>query len=101
MSIRSVPPNGQGVARVPDHVAVGELPQETVLLNLDKGEYFTLNEVASRMFALAQEHDDLDVVLGTLLAEFDVESDRLRADLNIFMDQLASNGLVEVSNGSA
>ena len=101
MSSRSVPPTGQGVARVPDHVAVGELPQETVLLNLDKGEYFTLNEVASRMLALAQEHSDLDVVFGALLAEFDVESERLRADLSIFMDQLASNGLVEVSNGSA
>ena len=101
MSTGSAPQNGQGVARVPDHVAVGELPQETVLLNLDKGEYFTLNEVASRMLALVQEHNDLDGVLGALLAEFDVESDRLRTDLNIFMDQLASNGLVEVSNGSA
>jgi uncharacterized membrane protein len=70
---------------------------EAVLLHLGQGKYFGLDEVGTRIWQLAEAHGSARAVLDQMLEEFDVEPDRLEADLDNLLRALAENGLVTLS----
>ena len=74
-----------------------ELHGEGVLLQLDTGEYFGLDEVGERMWVLMMEDGDLARVERRLLEEFEVEPQTLAADLAAFVDDLAQRRLIELT----
>lgn len=84
-----------------DHVTVSpgvrfqDLGGESVLLELESGRYYGLDEVGTRMWSLLAEHGSLGDTERILLDEFDVEARRLRADLDRFVEQLESEQLIE------
>ena len=63
---------------VPPRVLFRNLDGEAVLLHLDSGKYFGLNEVGTRIWELLAEHRETGAVCRALLAEFDVPEERLR-----------------------
>ena len=69
---------------------------ESVLLNLDSGHYFGLDEVGTRMWLLLTQHGQVEAAFYDLLDEYDVTEDKLRQDLLSFIDELASHQLVQV-----
>jgi hypothetical protein len=73
-----------------------ELDGEAVLLNLDTGMYFGLDEVGTRVWRCLGEATDLARIHQTLLDEYDVAADRLEADLIGLVAELADQGLVHV-----
>jgi hypothetical protein len=73
-----------------------ELQGEGVLLQLDSGEYFGLDEVAQRMWELIAEHGDLAVVQQALVQEYDADPETLWADLQRLVGELVDRGLLEV-----
>jgi Coenzyme PQQ synthesis protein D (PqqD) len=81
---------------VPGTVFFREVAGEAVLLDTAGGGYFGLDEVGTRMWTLLARHGRVEPVVRELLAEFDVDEARLRADATAFVDTLASHGLVEV-----
>jgi hypothetical protein len=78
-------------------VLTQDLVGESVLLNLESEEYFSQNEVATRMLAVLSASASIDAAYDILLEEYDVEPEKLRKDLFNFIEQLVSAGLVEVS----
>ena len=82
------------VLRVHPSTLHREIEGETVLLQLDSGEYFGLDPVGTRMFQLLSECGDLAKVEQKLLEEFDVDSATLHADLNRFLSELLDRQLV-------
>lgn len=73
-----------------------DLQGEAVILNLDSECYFGLDEVGTRMWAALTTSTDVGSAIETLLAEFDVEPDRLQEDLAEFVESLSAAGLVRV-----
>jgi len=71
-----------------------ELDGEAVLLNLDTGMYFGLDEVGTRVWSCLREATDLAAIHRTLLDEYEVAADRLEADLIELVGALAEQGLV-------
>jgi hypothetical protein len=71
-----------------------EVGEETVLLDLAGGSYFGLNEVGARIWQLIGDGATLQSVFEALVAEFDAEPERIRADLLVLVDELAKAGLV-------
>ena len=86
---RTVRPNANTLHR--------ELGGEGVLLQLDSGEYFGLDEVGERIWALMMEDGDLSRVESCLIEEFEVEPSRLAADLKAFVDELAERRLIDLA----
>jgi hypothetical protein len=76
------------------HVLVQDLAGEAVLLNLENGQYYGLDELSSRMFTLLVTSDSVQTAYERLLGEYDVEPDRLRFDMDKFLAHLLENGLV-------
>jgi hypothetical protein len=86
---------------VGDQVFFRELDGETVLLNIDTGQYYGLDEVGTRVFLLLREHQALDKVLNILEAEYDVPPDKLRTDVIGLMERLSAHGLLKIANRDA
>lgn len=74
-----------------------ELDGEAVILNLESGIYFGLDQVGTRIWQLIQEHGALQKVFETMCDEFDVGSDALENDLLELVAELCAKGLVRAS----
>lgn len=76
-----------------------ELAGEVVLLNLQSGVYYGLDEVGSRVWQLLTQSRGVDDVCATLLDEYDVSAEALRADVERLVGELSEKGLVIVESG--
>lgn len=79
---------------VPDSVLSTELQDEGVLLNLETGEYFGLDEVGLDMWKSLAAAGTVADAQAALLAQYDVAEDVLARDLEAFVARLVERGLV-------
>lgn len=87
--------------RPSEYVLIQELEGESVLLDVDRGQYFGLDEVGTRMWALLAGSASVESAYQTLLSEYDVEPERLRSDLADLVRKLLDAGLMRVAGPSA
>lgn len=81
---------------VPDHVVFRVFAAETVVLNINTGQYHGLNPVAGRMLETLQVTPDLRQAAQALADEFEQPLERIEHDLRAFCDDLASRGLLKI-----
>ena len=81
---------------IPPDVLVSALAGESVLLNLKSEKYFGLDEVGTRMWSAITSSGSIQEAYETLLAEYDVEAERLRHDLSDLIEKLVEQELIEV-----
>jgi len=79
----------------PSHVLTRRLDDELVLLNLDSECYFGLDEISTSIWEVLSSAPSIDAGIEALLGTYDVEPDRLRADIEVFLSELVAHGLVE------
>ncbi|HEX5734962.1 MAG TPA: PqqD family protein [Blastocatellia bacterium] len=72
------------------------LAGESVLLNLKSEKYFGLDEMGTRMWGALTSSRSIQEAYEILLAEYDVEAERLRRDLSDLIEKLAEQGLIDV-----
>jgi hypothetical protein len=77
-------------------VLVQELEGEAVFLNLKSGRYFGLDGVGTRFWQTLTTTASVQAAHEALLAEYDVDEETLKRDLQELLDQLVAHGLVEV-----
>jgi RNase adaptor protein for sRNA GlmZ degradation len=68
-----------------------------VLLDLERREYFALDDVAARMWEELSDTGVTSSVVETLAAEYDVERTLLEEDVEQFMRTLVERDLVHLS----
>ncbi|MBI4454473.1 MAG: PqqD family protein [Acidobacteria bacterium] len=83
---------------LPADVLIRELDGESVILNLNNGRYFGLDEVGTHMLGVLSTSNSIQAAFEALLSEYDVPSDRLRQDLHNLVERLVKHGLVEISS---
>ncbi len=84
--------------RVPSDILISEVGGESVLLNLKNERYFGLDDVGTQMWKALVASDSIQAAYERLLAEYDVEANRLRQDLDDLIQKLLEQGLVEVGS---
>ncbi len=82
--------------RVSTNILTSQVDDEMVLLNLDSGKYFSLDDVGTRMWLLINEHGQLRAVQEALLQEYQVDEQQLEHDLLDLTDKLVANGLLQI-----
>ena len=73
-----------------------ELDADTVILHLDSGFYYGLNDVGASIWKLLQEPRRLSDLREAILAEYDVDGATCQRDLEAVLQRLTEAGLVEV-----
>jgi hypothetical protein len=81
-----------------DQVSSG-LAGETVLLSMTTARYYGLVEVGARIWELVREPVSVSTICETIMLEYHVAAGRCEADVLRFLQDLAANGLIEVSGG--
>jgi hypothetical protein len=81
---------------VSDTTVFREVNGEAVLLQLDEGTYYGLDDVGTRLWQLMQTHNRLQDVFDAALAEFEVTADVLQRDLLNLAQQLVERRLLVV-----
>ena len=84
---------------IPEGVFYREIEGEAVLLEIETGKYFGLDEVGTRMWTLLESHGTLRAAYEALLEEFEVPEERLRQDLLALVDRLVANKLLDRHDG--
>ncbi len=75
-----------------------ELADEAVILNLDSGIYYGLNEVGARIWELIQQPRSFGELHRVLLEEYDVPAEACKQDLTKILSELKNANLIEVSD---
>ncbi len=83
------------VNTAPD-VMLRVIGEEAVILNLKSEIYLGLDPVGTRMWMVLHGAPSIQAAYELLLAEFEVEPDRLRRDLDKLLDQMLEQGLIEL-----
>ena len=73
-----------------------DLNGEAILLDLDSGLYFGLDEVGSRVWQWILENGHLEAVHIRMLEEFEVSGQEAESDLLRLVNELHEHGLVEI-----
>jgi hypothetical protein len=79
---------------VNDSVICAELDGESVLLHVETGVYFGLNQVGSDIWRYLTEGLAESEMLANLEAEYDADPNQLRVDLEKFLAALDEKGLI-------
>jgi hypothetical protein len=82
--------------RVPQHVVHRSFPAETIVLDLQAGEYHGLNHTAGRMLELLEELGHVRAVADQMAEEYDESPAQIQRDLCLLCEQLLERGLVEL-----
>lgn len=78
--------------RNPDLIAA-DMNGEVVMMNLERGAYFGLDGVGSRIWALIESAVAPDEIVAALTAEYAVDAETCKADVERFLAELIENGL--------
>jgi hypothetical protein len=76
------------------HVVHATRGGETVLLDVRRGQYYTLNEVGSRVWALVCEGASVTAIEERIREEYDASPERVRADISALISRLVREALV-------
>ena len=75
-----------------------EIDSEAVILDVDSGTYFGLNEVSNRIWQLLQTPTDSEQLIAQILEEYEVAPEEVREDVLSLLNDMSNAGLVEVVN---
>lgn len=78
----------------PDQVAA-EMDGALVMLNIETGHYYSLNEAANFIWNLLAKPASLAEVRDAMMAEFDVSRSTCEADLMRFVEGMLKDGLLQ------
>lgn len=83
------------VYRVAEHVSFEKVEDGTILMDLRKGKYLSLNRVASDIWDLVSQQDSMASMTQGLVETYDVEPERAREDVMTTLAGWTSLGLIE------
>lgn len=81
--------------QIPDYVLFTEIDGETVLLNIQTGYYYAMNEVSTAIWQGIGAGQTLAEIQTTLIETYDVAADQLQLDINEFLAALTEHALVQ------
>ena len=71
-----------------------------VLLDVDGGEYFALDEVSGRVWDLCDGERDVASVIAAVSAEYDAPVETIHEDVQEFLQEMVDANLLVVVQGS-
>ena len=72
-----------------------EVDGEVIALDVEQGQCYGLNSVATRVWQLLERPASIDEISDTLVGEYDVGEEDCRTQVRQLVDDLVSAGLVK------
>ena len=78
-------------------IVQAEIDGETVMMSIDSGEYYGLDPVASRIWAIVETPLSVQALNEQLLSEYDVSEEQCQSDVLKFLSDMAENKVITLS----
>lgn len=72
------------------------LGDESAVLNTKNNVYYGMNSVGASVWNLMKEPKTVSEIRDAIVGEYDVDEERCERDLMLLLEQLRSEGLIEV-----
>jgi hypothetical protein len=72
----------------------GRLNDELVMMDIDKGKYFSLNPVATSIWDKLEKPLSLDALCRLLMDEYEVSEEQCRMEVKEYLDEMEKLGMV-------
>jgi hypothetical protein len=87
--------------RLPQHVVHRSFVAETVVLNLQTGQYHGLNPTAGRMLEALERAPTVGATAPELASEYGIKQEQIERDLLALTQGLLERGLIEIVDDGA
>lgn len=77
-------------------IDASDIDGDKVMMDLDKGMYFSLNSVGSRIWDIIENPITIDQVVEVLLSEYDIDKNECKETVVSFIKGLEENELIKV-----
>lgn len=77
-----------------DEVVEAEIDGQVVMMSIEQGDYYGLDETGSRIWALLQDAMDVKTLCHKLMAEYEVEESQCLDDVRLFLADMAKHNIV-------
>jgi hypothetical protein len=84
------------ITRHPDMLSA-EIGGEAVMMSIEKGAYFGLNPVATRIWDLIETPRSVQALIATILDEYDVTPEDCERDVQGFVADMLEKGLAQAA----
>jgi hypothetical protein len=74
------------------------LDNEVVMMSSEKGMYYNLDPIGSRIWALLDVPQTLESLCAQLMAEYDIDQATCQQETAEFLQSLAQRGLVQMTD---
>ncbi len=74
---------------------------EVVMINLDSGCYYTMNDSGCYLWQLIEQGFDHSQIVSIVAEEFSVSAEEVKHPISIFMNRLLEHGLIVLSDTPA
>lgn len=86
--------SGESIVGQRERVLMQQVEGDSVLLDIDSGEYFTLNPVGSLVWERCDGATSVSTIVSVVCDEFDADPGTVLTDVLALVDALAGAGLV-------
>ena len=78
------------------NVFAQEIDEETIILDSETQEYFSINEIGKVIWSLIEEKKNLEEIKAEMLDMYEVPQEQIEKDLLNFIQALEQKGLIKV-----
>ncbi len=78
------------------NVFAQEIDEETIILDSETQEYFSINEIGKVIWSLIEEKKNLEEIKAEMLDMYEVPEEQIEKDLLNFIQALEQKGLIKV-----
>lgn len=82
------------IFKVVDDVFCSYVENEAVLLHVSSGMYYSLSETSLPFWEALQKQQPFELAIENIMDEYEVDRDRVLNDLEVFIEELSSYGLI-------
>ena len=88
--------NGDAMIRRSDLISAVDVDGESVILNIESGEYYGMKDVSTFVWSLLEEPKRFGEICDAVLSAYEVDRATVEADIAELVDAMQAKGLVKV-----
>ncbi|WP_421716496.1 PqqD family protein [Arcobacter arenosus] len=82
---------------IPDSLFLQKVDDETILLDSNTNEYFSINEIGTLIWETLEEKKDLNSVKEEIISNYEVDEKQVEKDILNFIQEVVNKGLITIS----
>jgi hypothetical protein len=79
-----------------DEVVASDVDGEVVMMSVERGEYYGLDDIASRIWHLIEEPRSIREICEILFPEYDAKRERIEQDVLAFFQDIHEDKLIRI-----